>query len=63
VPLVEAAANIVPVAVTAGESVEWLRSWAAGRCLSADRPGIYSRVLDEVARPGRNVCRGDPSAN
>jgi hypothetical protein len=41
VPLVEAASNIVPVAVTAGESVERLRNWAAGRCLSADRPGIY----------------------
>ena len=41
VPLTEAATNIVPVAVTAGESVERLRNWAAGRCLSADRPGIY----------------------
>ena len=63
IPLVEAASNIVPVAVTAGESVERLRGWAAGRCLSADRPGIYSRDLEEVAKPGRNVRRGDPSAN
>jgi hypothetical protein len=62
VPLVEAAQNIVPVAVTAGESVERLRSWAAGRCLSADRPGIYTRGNDP-ARAGRNVRRGDPSAN
>jgi SpoVK/Ycf46/Vps4 family AAA+-type ATPase len=63
VPLVEAASNIVPVAVTAGESVERLRGWAAGRCLSADKPGIYSRNLEELARPGRNVRRSDPSAN
>ena len=55
VPLVEAAQNIVPVAVTAGESVERLRSWAAGRCLSADRPGIYTRGTDAArqARPQR----------
>jgi hypothetical protein len=62
VPLIDAARNIVPVAVTAGESVERLRSWAGGRCLSADRPGIYTRGNDP-ARPGRNVRRGDPSAN
>ena len=31
VPLVAAAQNVVPVAVTAGESVERLRSWASGR--------------------------------
>ena len=55
VPLVEAARNIVPVAVTAGESVERLRSWAAGRCLSADRPGLYTRAADaaDQARPQR----------
>ena len=63
VPLVEAAENIVPVAVTAGEAVETLRSWAAGRCLSADRPGIYSRVAASPGKAGRSVHRGDPSAN
>ena len=62
VPLLEAARNIVPVAVTAGESVERLRAWAGGRCLSADRPGIYSRGAT-IEKPGRNVRRGDPSAN
>ncbi len=41
VPLVQAAQNVVPVAVTAAESVERLRSWASGRCLDADRGGIY----------------------
>ena len=63
VPLTEAAANIVPVAVTAGESVERLRNWAAGRCLSADRPGIYSRVAASPGKAGRSVHRGDPSVN
>jgi hypothetical protein len=62
VPLTEAASNIVPVAVTAGESVERLRNWASGRCLSADRPGIYSRV-EGSAKAGRNVLRSDPSTN
>ena len=62
-PLVEAAQNIVPVAVTAGESVERLRAWASGRCLAADRPGIYSRGGAATEKPGRNVRRGDPSAN
>ncbi|MCA9144142.1 MAG: AAA family ATPase, partial [Planctomycetales bacterium] len=41
VPLVQAAQNVVPVAVTAAESVERLRTWANGRCLDADKAGIY----------------------
>ena len=41
-PLVEAARNIVPVATTASESVDRLRAWASGRCLSA-RPGHLLR--------------------
>ena len=61
-PLVEAAHNIVPVAVTAGEAVERLRNWASGRCLAADRPGIYTRSGDATTRSGRNVRR-DPSSN
>ena len=43
VPLVQAAQNVVPVAVTAGDKIEGLRQWASGRCLSADRAGVYSR--------------------
>jgi len=62
VPLAEAARNVVPVAVTAGESIERLRSWAAGRCLAADRPGLYTRDPEATGKPGRNVRR-DPSAN
>ncbi|WP_417388669.1 AAA family ATPase [Gimesia sp.] len=41
VPLLQARQNVVPVAVTAAESVARLRNWASGRCLDADRPGIY----------------------
>ncbi len=40
-PLRQAAENIVPIAVTSAESVQRLRQWADGRCLSSDRPGIY----------------------
>jgi len=39
-----AAQNVVPVAVTVGDKIESLRNWASGRCLSADRAGVYSRV-------------------
>ena len=43
VPLIQAAQNVVPVAVTAGDKIEGLRQWASARCLSADRAGVYSR--------------------
>ncbi len=43
-PLVQAAQNAVPVAVTAGDKIEALRQWASGRRLSADRAGVYSRT-------------------
>ena len=61
VPLVQAAQNVVPVAVTAGDKIEGLRQWASGRCLSADRAGVYSRAevgsgrgRREVREPGVN---------
>jgi SpoVK/Ycf46/Vps4 family AAA+-type ATPase len=45
-PLVQAAQNVVPVAVTASESIERLRTWASGRCLSAQQPGsAVARLL------------------
>jgi SpoVK/Ycf46/Vps4 family AAA+-type ATPase len=62
VSLVEAAMNVVPVAVTAGESVERLRNWASGRCLAAARPGIYSRNAGGSSSSGRSISR-DPSLN
>jgi SpoVK/Ycf46/Vps4 family AAA+-type ATPase len=60
VSLIEAAQNIVPVAVTAGESVERLRTWASGRCLSADTAGIYQR---SGSSGGRRRVKSDPSVN
>ncbi len=59
-PLVQAAQNVVPVAITAAESVDRLRNWASGRCLSADHPGIYQCAATSKSR--RKVSR-DPSQN
>ena len=61
VPLMQAAQNVVPVAVTAAESVERLRTWASGRCLDASRPGIYQHNVSS-GRSRRRVSR-DPSNN
>ncbi len=61
VPLVQAAHNVVPVAVTAAESVERLRTWASGRCLSADQPGIYR--CESAPRSSRRRVSRDPSNN
>lgn len=57
VPLKEAARQIVPVAITAAESVERLRTWATGRCLSAEHPGLYSRSVATSDGPRRKVSR------
>jgi SpoVK/Ycf46/Vps4 family AAA+-type ATPase len=57
VPLKAAAQNVVPVARTAAESVERLRTWASGRCLDADRAGIYTRTTG-TELPRRRVRRG-----
>ena len=61
VPLTEAARNIVPVAVTAAESVERLRNWASGRCLDAAKIGVYQRT-PAAPKTGRRVHR-EPSNN
>jgi SpoVK/Ycf46/Vps4 family AAA+-type ATPase len=60
-PLIQAAQNVVPVAVTAAESVERLRTWASGRCLNANEPGIYHKDAQPSSR--RRVSRSDPSQN
>jgi hypothetical protein len=60
VPLKQSASNVVPVATTAGESVERLRSWANGRCLDAEKGGIYQHRKNAGSR--RKVSR-DPSLN
>jgi SpoVK/Ycf46/Vps4 family AAA+-type ATPase len=61
--LVDAAKNVVPVARTAHETVESLRQWASGRCLSASTSGIYARETNAGGRSARRVSRADPSAN
>jgi len=61
VDLEQAALQVVPVAVTAKESVERLRTWATGRCLSASTPGIYGMVpVTNQTRRSRHV---KPSVN
>ena len=55
VTLVEAAQNVVPVAQTASESINGLRTWASGRCLDASKPGIYR--YGNSSR--RNIRRND----
>jgi hypothetical protein len=62
VPLTNAAEHVVPVAVTAAEQVERLRSWASGRCLNASAPGIYRRQPEAPSRSARRIQRG-PSNN
>ena len=56
-PLKDAAKNVVPVAITAAESVAKLRTWASGRCLDASRPGIYNRNAAPPVDSGRKVTR------
>ena len=62
-PLVAAAHNVVPVAVTAEESVKKLRTWASGRCLSADHVGIYRRDQSGGAGGKRRQVRTNPANN
>jgi hypothetical protein len=62
VPLTQAALNVVPIKQTAAESVERLRTWASGRCLAADRPGIFQAEPKSAATSRRKVHR-DPSNN
>jgi SpoVK/Ycf46/Vps4 family AAA+-type ATPase len=62
VPLIQAAQNVVPVAVTAGDKIEGLRQWASGRCLSADRAGVYSRPEGVSGGRVRRVM-GEPGVN
>ena len=61
VPLVEAAENVVPVAVTAAKSVCRLRDRAGGRCISGDKPGMYAPRAKPSTRR-RKISR-DPSVN
>ncbi|WP_417379063.1 AAA family ATPase [Gimesia sp.] len=62
IPLTKAAENVVPVAVTAAESVARLRRWASKRCLSAEQPGVFSNDERSGSRSRRNLSR-DPHRN
>jgi SpoVK/Ycf46/Vps4 family AAA+-type ATPase len=57
VPLLQAAQNVVPVAVTAGDKIKGLRQWASGRCPSADRAGVCSRSEGSSGGRVRRVVR------
>ena len=59
-PLQEAARQIVPVAITSREQVERLRGWAAGRCLSASQPGIFTLGVAEPVPSGTPGTLGTP---
>jgi SpoVK/Ycf46/Vps4 family AAA+-type ATPase len=61
VTLTQAAYHVVPVAVTASEAVEKLRSWAHGRCLSASAPGIFRKDGEPAPKAARRIQR--PSSN
>jgi hypothetical protein len=56
VPLKAAAQNVVPVAVSAQDAVERLRTWADGRCLCAAGGGIY-RQRDTPTPTKRRAVR------
>ena len=60
VPLKQSATNVVPVATTASESVDRLRNWASGRCLDAEKGGIYQH---QKSRSSRREVNRDPSLN
>ena len=62
--LAEPVQNVVPVARTSAESVQKLRQWASGRCLSADQGGIYSSSPASTGNR-RKVSRPpvDPASN
>ena len=59
-PLEESAQQIVPVAVTASEAIEKLRTWASGRCLASNSVGIFQK---SGSTPPRRRVKGDPSPN
>lgn len=56
--LKESAEYIVPVSRSAADQIDALRRQAAGRFLSASRPGVYSMETDSTALAGRRAFRG-----
>ncbi|WDI41026.1 AAA family ATPase [Bremerella sp. P1] len=62
VSLMEAAKNVVPVAATSAESVQRLRNWSSGRCLSAESGGIY-RADSTPSSKQRRRLSPNPESN
>ena len=62
VSLMEAAQNVVPVAVTNAEAIANLRNWADGRCLSADHKGYFKKAVAK-ANEASTRRRVAPSSN
>jgi hypothetical protein len=59
---IRACCRLVPVARTAQEAVDRLRQWAAGRCLSAEQPGLFRADSATAPKTRRKLSR-DPSQN
>ena len=57
IPLSEAAANVVPIANTAGEKIAALREWANGRCLDASLGGIYHNTKTQTNSTTRRIIQ------
>lgn len=53
--LQNASQYIVPVGVTAQESIADLRKWASGRCIDATLPGVYRERKQEEPTKRRRV--------
>ncbi len=56
--LVDAAQYIVPISRSAADQIKALRQTAAGKFISASKPGVY-RFEDETAAPSRRMIRRD----
>jgi SpoVK/Ycf46/Vps4 family AAA+-type ATPase len=52
-------ADAMAPCVLFADTIESLRQWASGRCLSADRAGVYSRGEVGSGGRGRRVVRAD----
>jgi len=67
-PLTKVQHCIVPVSHVSSDSIQRLRTWAHGRCLSADVPGLYQSTTQHKPKPTeggprRSIERLDPGLN
>jgi hypothetical protein len=65
ISLDEAAMSTVPIARTACEEIDRLRTWASKRCLDAERPGRYDSKVRKSSGKSRNLLDDprDPPAS